>query len=93
MTAVDSISVGRFDQNMAVQRISPPPAAQLAAAPGAAGGHVTSSAQKGQQKTPGHLFFRPLIRGGYTYICASSPKTQGALKQRKKCMYVRTKKN
>jgi hypothetical protein len=31
--------VGRFDQNQAVQRISPP-AAQLAAAPGAAGGHV-----------------------------------------------------
>ena len=28
-TTVDSISVGRFDQNLAVQRISPPPAAQL----------------------------------------------------------------
>ncbi len=28
-TTVDSISVGRFDQNLAVQRIFPPPAAQL----------------------------------------------------------------
>jgi hypothetical protein len=25
MTTVDSISVGRFDQNLAAQRISPPP--------------------------------------------------------------------
>jgi hypothetical protein len=34
MTTVDSISVGRFDQNLAVQRIPPPPhAAQLAATP------------------------------------------------------------
>jgi hypothetical protein len=42
MTTVDSISVGRFDQNLAVQRI-PPPAAELAATPGAAGGHVPCS--------------------------------------------------
>jgi hypothetical protein len=41
VTTVDSISVGRFDQNLAVQRIYPPPrAAQLAAiyTPDAAGG-------------------------------------------------------
>ena len=42
MTTVGSISVGCFDQNLAVKRIfSPPqPNSQLLQAPGAAGGHV-----------------------------------------------------
>ena len=43
MTTVDSIDVGRFDQNLLIQRITPPPAAQIAATPGAAGGYVPCS--------------------------------------------------
>jgi hypothetical protein len=43
MTTVDSVSVGLFDQNLLTQRIYPPPAAQIAATPGAAGGHVPCS--------------------------------------------------
>ena len=40
MATVDSIYVGRFYQNRLIQRITPPPAAQIAATPGAAGGYV-----------------------------------------------------
>jgi hypothetical protein len=44
MATVDSVCVGRFDQNLLIQRTPPPPpSSPIAATPGAAGGHVPCS--------------------------------------------------